>query len=145
MSYRSKSQRMKGAIKAAARSWSPFTTIPITDEMKNQHPHLRTAYAVYANSRYQAECFNCASDIGGVVQVVVRRHLPGMDPIPWDDLQRVVHDIYGANVCAVEVYPPLDMSWGINREVRVLWVLPEGYVPPFGFHLPTAWGRTGEA
>lgn len=145
MSYRSRSSRMKGAIKAAARSWSPFVSIPITDKLKSENPALSHAASIFANSRYQAECFNCASELGGVVQVVVRRHLASSDPIPWDDLQRVVHDIYGDLVCAVEVYPPRDAEWRIGREVRVLWVLPEGYVAPFGLHIATAWGRTGEA
>jgi len=145
MAYRSHSARVRGAIKAAARSWTPFTSIPITDAMKSEHPHLNNCSAIFANSRYQAEVFECSSHVGGVCQVVIRRHLSGNEPIAWDDLQRAVHELYGPHVTAVEVYPPVAQEWRINREVRVLWVLAESYQLPVGLHLDGAWGWRSDA
>ena len=137
MAYRSKSQRLK----AVAKSWTAFSEILITDEMKRDHEHLRTCKSMFANSRYQAEVFECASAIGGVIQLVVRRHLAGIDPISWDDLQRCKNDLYGPNAVAVEVYPAQNEQWRINREVRVLWILPQNYSLPVGLHLESSWGR----
>lgn len=144
MSFRSKTQRMKAAIKSAAKTWTAFVPVSITEQMKQDNPALLHCTAMYANSVYQAELFNCASEIGGVAQLVVRRHMD-LGVIPWDDLQRVKNDIFGPEYTAVEVYPPAELAWKIGREVRILWILPVTYNPPFGLWLPTSWGRTGEA
>ena len=131
-------------MRKAAKVWTPFSPIAITEQMKKDNPALERCSVMFANSRYQVEAFECSSEIGGIVQLVVRKHLDD-GPISWDDLQRVKNDLYGPLVTAVEVYPPQDMEWRIKREVRVLWVLPTDHIPPYGFHIPTAWGRTGSA
>jgi hypothetical protein len=104
---------------------------------------LKGCSSILANSRFEVQLFNCASDIGGVVQMVVRRH-GDIAKIEWDELQRIKNEIFGEEYSAVEFFPPKELEWHINREIRVLWVLPQSWVPPFGFHLSSAWGKNGE-
>lgn len=125
-------------MKAIARHWTEFVQIPVTDEMLRINPLLKNAVGVYQNSRFQVELWNVASEVGGVVQLVARKHLG--DAITWDELFRIKNEIFTTQHTAVELYPPADSAWSIQKEVRILWVLPLSYVPPYGLHLAGAWG-----
>ena len=135
--------RLRAKMKALARSWSPFVSVPITEELIRMNPLLANCHAIFANSRYEVQLFNCPSPVGGVVQMLVARH-GNIERITWEELQRVKNEIFGENYSAVELYPPSDTEWKVTREIRVLWILPLDYVPPFGLHLSGAWGWKGD-
>ena len=51
----------------------------------------------------------------------------GADGIPWDDLQHIKNDVLGADVAAVEIYPPQgDLINEAN--MRHLWTVPTGFL-----------------
>lgn len=132
--------RQRTLMKAVARNWTPFVSMPVTDELKAKFPFLAHCSEIRSNSRFEAHLFNCDSTIGGVVQMNVRRH-GDIAPITWDDLQRVKTEIFGPEATAVEVYPPPALEWGSRIPVRVLWVLPTTWEIPFGLHRAGAWGQ----
>jgi len=137
----SKRPRKTALLKSFGRHWTNFESVPITPEMIADHPLLATCRAIYANSRYEVQMFAVETSIGGVMQVTAIRH-GDIEPAPWEDLQRLIHEIFGPEVVAVEVYPALQDEWVSKLNLRVVWILPATWTLPFGLHLPTAWGRS---
>lgn len=135
--------RQRTLMKIAAKKWTQFVSVPVTDELKAQHAFLEHCIEIRSNSRFECHLFACESAIGGVVQCNVRRH-GDIAPITYDDLMMVKTAVFGPEVTAVEVYPPPGLEWGKNLPVRVLWILPATWSVPFGLHLPTAWGRKAQ-
>ena len=69
---------------------------------------------------------------GHVRHLVVKRR-DGKSGISWDDLQALKDEHLGTDVHAIEFYPAHDQI--VNEiNARHLWELPEGHLPPFGFH-----------
>ena len=132
--------RDRTKLKLVAREWTPWQSIPVTEEMREQHKHLRYAEQILTNSRFEVQTFPCATPIGGVVQATVIRH-GDIAPISWDELQRIVHEIFGADVTAVEIFPPLEHEWHTSVGLRSLWILPSTWQIPFGLHAEGSWGR----
>lgn len=72
----------------------------------------------------------------GVISWLTVRRADGTEIQSWDELQRVKNEIAGPERLAVEFYPP--QANVINLEnLRHLWVLPPGWVAPFGMALGT--------
>jgi len=136
-----KATRLRTKLKSVARHWTPWESVPITEEMRTDHPHLAHCKEILANSRFEVQLFHCASNIGGVVQMNVSRH-GDLEKISWEELQRIKKEIFGNTVVAIEIYPAKLSEWTIAREVRVLWIMPSSYQLPVGLHLPNAWGCT---
>jgi len=134
--------RRTALIKAAARQWTPFEEVEITAQMREKFPLLKGCSYLYRNSRYEVQVFALETPIGGVNQVTVIRH-GDVEAISWDELQRVIHELFGDDVNAVEMFPALKNEWKTKIGLRVLWVLPEGYELPFGLNVEGAWGRNG--
>lgn len=127
-------------LRAYARHWGQWQETPLTDAIRAEHPHLRHCMKIWANQRYECQLFPVQSSIGGIVQVGIIRHRD-LAAIEWEELQRIVHELFGPEVTAVEVYPPYEYEVAMKSRLRVLWVLPTNWPLPFGLHLPTAWGK----
>lgn len=132
--------RKTAVLKAYAREWGAWNEAPITDEMRQEFPHLMHVKHIWANQRYEVQAFAVDSSIGGIWQLGIIRH-GDIAQITWGELQRIVHELYGPEVTAVEVYPPIVDEWQTKHNLRVLWILPATYELPFGLHRPGAWGK----
>ncbi len=132
--------RKTAILKAFARVQKPFEQVPITDEMIRDYPILMHCRAIYANSRVEVHMYALETSIGGVMQVTMVRH-GNLEPLTWEEIQRSLHEIFGPEVVAVEIYPSLQNQWETNNGLRVLWVLPGVYELPFGLEKPGAWGK----
>lgn len=132
--------RKTALLKAYAKMWTAFEQVPITEQMRDDHPQLKHCLAIYANSRFECQIFAVGTSIGGVQQLVVCRH-GDIAKIDWEELQRVVHELFGPEVTAVEVYPSIQHEWQTKTNARVLWVLPSTWELPFGLEKPGAWGK----
>jgi hypothetical protein len=64
----------------------------------------------------------------GIVHLLLRRHNDGTE-FPWRDLQKIKDRFGGQDRWAVEMFPPLAAVVD-NHNLRHLWVMPAGYVPP---------------
>jgi hypothetical protein len=132
--------RQRQLVKAAARHWQPWREVPITEEMRAAHPHLRHCASIFSNHKYECQCFEIGTAIGGVMQCNIVRH-GDIEPIEWEQLQAIIHELFGADAVAVEIFPALANEWHQKTRVRVLWVLPSTWPIPFGLECPSAWGR----
>jgi hypothetical protein len=133
--------RKTALLKALAREWGEWKINEVTPEMRDRFPHLRHCAAIWSNNRYEVQGFKCETAIGGVWQIGVIRH-GDIEQITWSELQRIVHERFGDEVTAIEVYPPREHEWNTQHNLRVLWILPSTWPLPFGLHLPGAWGQT---
>lgn len=132
--------RQTAILKAYARTWGEWKQAEVTDKMREEFKHLKHCQRIWANNRYEVQSFQVNTAIGGVWQLGIIRH-GDIAQIEWSELQRIVHELYGPEVTAVEMYPPVAEEWQTRHNLRVLWVLPATYQPPFGLHLPGAWGK----
>jgi hypothetical protein len=132
--------RKTAILKAYARRRTLFMQTTITDEMRQQYPHLAHCRAIYSNSRMEVQLFACESPIGGVMQTTLIRH-GDIEKLSWQEIQDSLHEIFGPDAVAVEVYPAIVNEWQTKTGLRVLWVLPGTWELPFGLHLPNAWGK----
>lgn len=68
----------------------------------------------------------------GVVEHLAIEHINGGD-IPWAIKQEIKNELCGFKAVAIEIYPAqknlVDMA-----DIYHLWVLPKGYIIPFGIH-----------
>jgi hypothetical protein len=135
-----KAARKTAALKALAREWTKFDYVELTGELRDRWPQLKHATSVWANSRFEVHIYAITTEIGGVNQVNIARH-GQIEDVSYEDAQRVVHDIFGPEVTAVEIYPPFEYEWQTRIRVKVLWVLPYTWHLPFGLHFPNAWGK----
>jgi hypothetical protein len=108
--------------------------------MRVEYPMLAHCARIWANQRYEVQSFAVETAIGGVWQLGIIRH-GDIERISWEELQRIVHELFGLEVTAVEVYPSIENEWRTRVNVRMLWVLPDTWKLPFGLNLPTAWGK----
>lgn len=99
-------------------------------------------HSIYANSRLEIQLFAVETSIGGVMQCTAHRHGDLAQPT-YEEVQRAIHEIFGADTVAVEVYPKLKDEWKTNLALRVVWILPVTYELPFGLEKPNSWGRNG--
>ncbi len=82
------------------------------------------------SSRFSVQVYDRETEWGPVMQLVVRRH-DGGTVISWAELQRIKNELAGANRLAIEVFPPVEQLID-NANLFHLWVLPRGFVLPFG-------------
>jgi hypothetical protein len=136
-----KKARKTAMLKAYARGeWTSWEEVAITNEMRVEHAQLEHCTHIWANNRFEVQGFRVETAIGGVWQLTAVRH-GDIEGISWDELQRIVHELFGVECCAVEVYPPVVEEWHSKVNVRVLWVLPVTWPLPFGLSRPGAWGK----
>jgi len=135
-----KAARKTALLKAWAREPKPFERVEVTDEMRQEYPHLMHCSAIYANHKIEAQIFRLYTGIGGVWQVNMIRH-GDIAPLSWEEIQAAVHELYGPEVTAVEIYPPIEYEWQTTLNLRVIWVLPHTWKLPFGLHVAGAWGK----
>lgn len=133
--------RKTAILKAYARTKTPFTFTEVTDDMRAKHQHLKFCRAIYSNSRIEVNLFACKTSIGGVMQCTMVRH-GDLQPLSWGEIQDSLHEIFGPDIVAVEIYPSIADEWKPKTDVRVLWILPDTWTLPFGLHLPNSWGQT---
>lgn len=132
--------RKTAVLKALARTWGSWTTQEPTDEIRRQHPHLRHCKSIHSNNRFEVHSFICETAIGGVWQIVIIRH-GDLEQVTYAEGQRIIHELFGDDVVAVEVYPRLADEWHTSSNPRVLWILPSTWPLPFGLQMPNAWGK----
>ena len=143
MSHASAARRERIAAKRVAqkKDWGDWRIVEVTDDLRRQYPFLEHCEAIWMNNRYEVQQYNCTSAIGGIVQLNIRRHFD-VEEITWGELQRIKNELFGEQVCGVEMFPPEAVKWNPESNVRVLWLMPtSGWSLPFGLHLPTSWGR----
>lgn len=133
----SRAERKTHAIKRVGKTWSAWTEIPVTDEIRKSAVHMHNVHSIWANSRFEAQAFRVSSHEGGIMQLVVARH-GHVEPVSWNDMQRIKTELFGAENFAIEIYPAEVVS--VEMKIRIMWIMPAGWAPPCGLHLPTAWG-----
>lgn len=133
--------RQTAILKAYARGpWTPWDTVAVTDKMRAEYPLLAHCTNIWANNRFEVQAFSIKTAIGGMWQLGIIRH-GDIDQIMWEELQRIVHDLFGPEVTAIEIFPPLEHEWEVKKNVRVLWVLPSTWPLPFGLQVKGSWGQ----
>jgi hypothetical protein len=135
-----KRPRKTALLKAYARTWTKFEQVEITEEMRDDYVVLRHCTSIYANSLFEAQLFKIETTIGGVWQCNLIRH-GDIEPATWEQIQRAIHDLFGPEVVAVEVYPAIQHEWQSKANLRVVWILPSTWELPFGLQLQSAWGK----
>jgi hypothetical protein len=135
-----KTPRKTAVLKAYAREWGVWKEVELSDHLRQEHPHLMHCKHIWANQRFEAQGFQIDSSIGGIWQLTTVRH-GNLEPVTYDENQRIVHDLFGPEVYAVEIYPPIEHEWRTNLKISVLWVLPSTWALPFGLEKPSAWGK----
>ena len=135
-------QRERHRLKTIGKTVTPYTRIPDSKliELRAAHDFLSNCYAIYTNSRCEVHCFPCATEIGAVMQVNIRRH-GDLEELTWRELQDIKNEVFGSHTQAVEVFPEASEEWNPLAKVRVLWIMPTGWRLPFGLSMQTAWGK----
>ena len=133
----SKVERKTHRLKMVGKQWTAWRSIPVTAEIRSQTPFTKNLKSLWANSRFSVQCYEVASPIGGIVQLLIERH-GHLDPVTWNDAQRIKVELFGVENFAIELYPAENVP--MEMKVRILWVMPKGWEPPCGLHLPSAWG-----
>ena len=123
-------------MRRMSKVWTPWREVTITDEIRNTGPQMEHVDKIYANSKFEVQTFNCATSIGGVVQVVIAHH-GHLLPVTWNDVLRIKNEIFGADQLGVEIYPREVVS---KMNIRILWILPVGTDLPYGLDKDSAWG-----
>ena len=134
-----KPARRTAVLKSYAREWGAWNTVEVTDQMRQENTLLMHCKGIWANNRYEVISYAVETPIGGVWQLSIIRH-GDLEPISWGEIQRIVHELYGAEVTAVELYPPLEAEWKTHANPRQIWVMPMTWERPFGLDRPGAWG-----
>ena len=132
--------RQTAILKALARTWGEWKLTEPDDKIRSEHPHLRHCKCIWANNRYEVQGFVCETPIGGVWQLTVLRH-GDLEKIMYSELQRIIHELFGDDIVAVEIYPALADEWQTKTNLTVLWMLPKTWPLPFGLHVKGAWGK----
>jgi len=132
--------RQTALLKALARNPGEWKEKEVTDDMRRDFPHLLYCERVWFNNKHECQAFKVLSPIGGVWQLNVVRH-GNLESTDWQEKQKIVHDLFGPEVYAVEIYPPIEHEWRTNLKISVLWVLPSTWALPFGLHVAGAWGK----
>ncbi len=133
--HKSKSNRsqrraaVSDARKKAKGGWEPLKRVVGVVG----HPlGLSGMTAAWSNHTYSVQCFGPASSPFGMVYPIgIRRH-DGATNFPWQDLQRIKNEIYGAEMVAVEVFPAesdlvdeANMRWLFALPTAVKWKFPD--------------------
>lgn len=133
-------QMQRAHAKRMARVWTQFKEIPVTDKFITENKIFEHCQSMWVNSRFEVMCFAQATTMGAFMQVAVRRHAD-LDVITWEDMNRIKNEVFSPDSVALEMYPPADKQWKPAYPVRIMYVVPTTWDPPFGLHHPGAWGR----
>lgn len=85
-----------------------------------------------ANGLYSVQVYERETGWGQVDHLAIRRHDNGT-ALPWADLQRIKDDLAGPDRLAIEVFPPAGQLVD-EANLFHLWILPRGFVLPFGLN-----------
>jgi len=132
----SKASQERHKMQRMSKVWTAWREIPITEEIRNSGPQMEHVDKIYANSKFEVHTFNCATSIGGVVQVVIAHH-GHLLPVTWNDVLRIKNELFGVDQLGVEIYPREVVS---KMNIRILWILPVGTDLPYGLDKNSAWG-----
>jgi hypothetical protein len=85
--------------------------------------------AAWVNATYSVQLLQHDTH-PGIDHLLVRRHDEGID-LPWSDLQKIKDRLGPAGQLrwAIEVYPAR-LALVDNHNLRHIWVMPEGWLPP---------------
>lgn len=108
---------------------SEYRTAPLAAD----YPTRMQLKRACLNNVYSVQFFERDSIWGLIDHLLLRRHDEGL-AFPWADLQRIKDELCGPERVAVEVFPP-QAQLVDDANCRHLWVLPIGFVLPFGLHL----------
>ena len=133
----SEASRKRNRIKTVGKEWSGWHEVGVSDEFRKANPILKNCKAIWANSRFEVQVFECATPIGGVVQLVIARHMH-IERVTWHEMLRIKNELYGVDKLGVEIFPREVV--GPNFKIRVMWIMPQDYEMPFGLHKNSAWG-----
>ncbi len=82
---------------------------------------------------YAAQVVVTYTPLGPVSHLKVRRHDAGTNRLTWDELMMIKNEMLGEDALAIEIFPR-NCDVVNEANVRHLWELPEGFLPP-GFGL----------
>jgi hypothetical protein len=133
----SKVERKTHRLKMVGKHWTPWRSIPVTGDIRASTPFMKNLKSIWANSRFEVQCYEVGSPVGGIVQLVIARH-GHLETVTWNDIQRIKTELFGVDNFALELYPAEHVA--VEMKTRIIWVMPKGYEPPCGLHLPSAWG-----
>lgn len=130
----------KSQLRRLAKTWGEW------EERDVQQEAIRLGYEVaaniktsFCNNRYHVQVYEIFTNWGIVQQASLGRH-GDIEPITWDELQRIKNELFGEDKTAIEVYPTTK-HLVCQAPMRHLWILPGGFELPFGLHLKSAWGK----
>jgi len=109
---------------------SGWQRLPIDRAVLDRHPACAPISRIHANETYSVQVYELETEWGQVDHLIVRRH----DERPvrsWGDLQAIKDEICSPDRTAVEVFPPAD-DLVDQANLYHLWVLPTGFLLPFG-------------
>jgi hypothetical protein len=140
MARASLARKQRERAKTVGRTPGEWQEKPIGQELIDEFPQLRHCKHIWFNNRVEVQVYECRSTIGGIVQLMIRRHFD-LEELSWSEIQRIVRQLFG-DVMALEMYPPASVEWHTEANVRVVWVMPLDWVSPFGLHRPEAFGNS---
>lgn len=127
-------QQRRGILAEAKRrgSWEWENRLVAPHRQLKSWVTLKDMLAAWVNDHYSVQVYEVRTNIGDVIQLVIRRH-DGRTIEAWADLQRIKNELVGEGRTAVQMYPAMaDLVDQAN--LYHLWVLPDGYELPFGLH-----------
>lgn len=113
--------------------WGQWKEGPLPRDARPELRSLRDVVRTWIGGKYSVQVKLVACDWGLVEHFMVRRH-DGAPVSSWADKQRIKDELAGPERVAVEVFPPRSRLVD-DANMYHLWILPEGFVMPFGLHV----------
>ena len=125
-------RQVRRAFLAKARKRDPWEWDDRSDNAQrapNQHSWGRCT-GVWVSPLYVVLVYTRETAWGEVTHLAIRR-CDEKPEIPWRDMQRIKSELVGPERLGFEVFPP-ESAVMDQANMYHLWVLPEGFVVPFG-------------
>jgi hypothetical protein len=119
--------------------WLPLTRVELTEEMRRSPKFPPWLKEAYRNNVLWVQVQYHDTDWGPVKHLYVSR-IDGAPLRDWNVLQRVKTEVCGAEIFAVEVFPP-ESEVCDSANIYHLWAFEPGFRVPFGL-LPPDMAKT---
>jgi hypothetical protein len=116
--------RLREAEKRKRLHEGPFKQIDLSTQT---HPYWMTR--AFSNNRYIVMVMdNAETDKGPAIRAMVQT----VDDTPiqkhWSEMQRIKNEIFGADVTAIEYFPPQSELVDMHN-IYWMWIFPDGILP----------------
>jgi hypothetical protein len=91
--------KQRSRLKTLSRTWGEWEARPVE---RSSEYGLSGMHSAWCNNRYHVQIYNNATAWGLVIQRVIGRH-GDLEPVTWDELQRIKNELIGGDWVAIQV------------------------------------------